>query len=178
MEENTFRRIPDRITPTSAVWQLQKDVLIDEVCYTSIMNTSRDARTIKQQESCEVGSAQTNLDPQTVRMHEDCAKQPMARAIHLIGDPWVLLIVINLLQGSLRFNELLDAMGRVSSKTLSQRLKALEMLGMVERRAFYEIPPRVEYNLTEKGRDLAGIIGAIEQFAQKHLSDIEESSCS
>ena len=88
------------------------------------------------------------------------------------------MIVVNLLPGSLRFNELLEAMGRISSKTLSQRLKALEVLGMVERRAFYEIPPRVEYRLTEKGHDLVGVIEAIERFAQKHLSDLEDSSCS
>ena len=142
------------------------------------MDTPSDAQTIKQQDSCKIEAGQVNSDIQAVRLHEDCAKQPMSRAIHLIGDPWILLIVINLLRGSLRFNELLEAMGRVSSKTLSQRLKFLEELGMVERRAFYEIPPRVEYHLTEKGHDLVGVIGAIEQFAQKHLSNVDESSCS
>ncbi len=141
------------------------------------MDTSSDAQTIQQQENCKTESGKVDPVIQTVRLHEDCAKQPMSRAIRLIGDPWILLIVINLLHGSLRFNELLEAMGRVSSKTLSQRLKALEELGMVERRAFYEIPPRVEYHLTEKGHDLVGVIGAIEQFAQKHLSDGEELLC-
>ncbi|GAC1364991.1 MAG: hypothetical protein NVS2B12_23720 [Ktedonobacteraceae bacterium] len=113
-------------------------------------------------------------------LNEDCAKgpkDPMERAIRLIGDVWVLLIVINLLPGTRRFKKLQEVIGRISSKTLSQRLKALEELGIVERQAFYEIPPRVEYSLTEKGRDLGEIISAIEQFACKHLSTVKEPSC-
>jgi len=131
------------------------------------------AQTSKQQEVC-VTAKLAKTEAQTVRSSEDCNKQPMAQAIRLIGDVWILLIVINLLPGMKRFNELLDAMGRVSSKTLSQRLKMLEVSGMVERRAFYEIPPRVEYHLTEKGRDLGKIVEEIEQFAQKHLSGPDE----
>ncbi len=121
-------------------------------------------------------------DAQAGGLDKECAKQPMARAVRLIGDVWILLIVINLLSGTKRFNELLEAMGRVSSKTLSQRLKLLETLEIVERQAFYEIPPRVEYHLTEKGRDLGRIIEEIEQFAQKHLAKedgktVEDGEC-
>src|SRR6059058_4478725 len=61
-------------------------------------------------------------------------------------------------------------MGHISSKTLTQRLRVLEELGFVQRRAFLEIPPRVEYHLTEKGQELGDVIAAIEQFAQKNLS--------
>ena len=78
----------------------------------------------------------------------------MGRAIRLIGDAWILLIIINLLRGPKRFNELRELMGHISSKTLTQRLKVLEERGFVQRRAFLEIPPRVEYHLTEKGRNL------------------------
>jgi DNA-binding HxlR family transcriptional regulator len=117
-----------------------------------------------------------------IELPEACAPGPMERAIHLIGDPWILMIVINLLQGSRRFNELRDLMGHISPKTLSQRLKALEVLQLVERRAFLEIPPRVEYHLTEKGQALGEVIGAIEQFAHKYLSDLnvppEDIPCS
>jgi len=97
----------------------------------------------------------------------------MGKAIRLIGDVWTLLIVITLLPGPRRFNELREAMGHVSTKTLSQRLKMLEQLQMVERRAFLEIPPRVEYRLTEKGNALGDVLGAIEQFALQHLSTVE-----
>lgn len=110
---------------------------------------------------------QTNILPTA------CATTPMERAIRLFGDPWTLLIVFTLLPGARRFNELRELMGHVSPKTLSLRLKALEEMQFVERRAFLEIPPRVEYHLTAKGQALGDVIGAIELFAEKHLSSLE-----
>jgi DNA-binding HxlR family transcriptional regulator len=115
-------------------------------------------------------------------MPEACATAPMGRAIRLIGDAWILLIVINLLRGPMRFNALRESMGHISSKTLSQRLKLLEEIGFVQRQAFLEIPPRVEYHLTEKGQELGDVIAAIEQFANKNLSAfvapaLDASSC-
>ena len=108
-------------------------------------------------------------------MPEACATTPMGRAIRLIGDAWVLLIIINLLRGPKRFNELQTYMGHISSKTLVQRLRALEGLGMVERRAFLEIPPHVEYHLIEKGQQFGEIIAAIELFAERNLSEPAEA---
>jgi len=98
------------------------------------------------------------------------AAEAMARAMRLIGDVWTLMIVHSLLSGQKRFGELLDAMGNVSPKTVSQRLKMLEEIGFVERRAFAEIPPRVEYHLTEKGLALVDIMEAIRLFAERHLA--------
>lgn len=86
---------------------------------------------------------------------------------------WILLIIINLLRGPKRFNELRDLMGNVSPRTLSQRLKGLEELQFVERQAFTEIPPRVEYHLLAKGRALGKVIEALEQFAEQNLSNPE-----
>src|SRR5713101_7645346 len=111
---------------------------------------------------------------QPTEMPEACATTPMGRAIRLIGDAWILLI-INLLRGPKRFNELRELMGHISSKTLIQRLRVLEEMGFVQRRAFLEIPPRVEYHLTEKGQEFGDVIAAIEQFAQKNLSDLVEA---
>jgi DNA-binding HxlR family transcriptional regulator len=105
-----------------------------------------------------------------INLHESCAATSLGRAIHLLGDSWVLLIVMNLLQGSMRFNALRATLGHISSKTLSSRLKLLEELDFVQRLAFLEIPPRVEYHLTEKGRELGDVIAALEQFGNKHLS--------
>ncbi len=110
---------------------------------------------------------------QTTEMPEACATTPMGRAIRLIGDAWILLIIINLLRGPKRFNELRELMGHISSKTLTQRLRSLDELGFVQRRAFLEIPPRVEYHLTEKGQELGDVIAAIEQFAHKNLSALD-----
>jgi len=108
---------------------------------------------------------------------DTCATHPLGRAVRLIGDVWVLLIVINLLSGAKRFSELLTAMDHVSSKTLSQRLRYLEEIQFVERRAYPEIPPRVEYELTDKGHALAQVMAAIEQFAIEHLTDTAPPPC-
>lgn len=106
-----------------------------------------------------------------------CAATPLGRAIRLLGDEWVLLIVMNLLQGPMRFNTLRASLGHISSKTLSLRLKGLEGLGFVQREAFLEIPPRVEYQLTKQGQELVDVIAAIEQFGEKHLSNPITSEC-
>ncbi|GAC1391508.1 MAG: hypothetical protein NVS4B11_27420 [Ktedonobacteraceae bacterium] len=97
----------------------------------------------------------------------------MSRTLHLIGDMWTLMIVYNLMSGTRRFGELLEALGNVSPKTLSQRLKILEAVKFVERNAYAEIPPRVEYHLTEKGYALVDIIKAMQDFGERYLSDIE-----
>lgn len=103
----------------------------------------------------------------------------MSRTMQLIGDTWTLMIVYNLMSGTRRFGELLDALGNVSPKTLSQRLKMLEGANFVERKAYAEIPPRVEYHLTEKGYALIDIVKAMQEFGERYLADVEppESSC-
>lgn len=98
----------------------------------------------------------------------------LSRAMNLIGDIWTLMIVFNLLGGPRRFGELLESMGSVSPKTVSQRLKMLEQKGFVERHAFAEIPPRVEYHLTERGRALIDVIEAIRDFGERYLVDEDE----
>lgn len=102
-----------------------------------------------------------------------CATQPLGRALRLLGDVWTLMIIYTLLEGTRRFGELLEALGNVSPKTLSQRLKMLEGLGFVQRHAFLEIPPRVEYCLTEKGLAMVNIMEAIKQFGERYLTDAE-----
>ena len=81
------------------------------------------------------------------------------------------MIVYNLMSGTKRFGELLDALGSVSPKTLSQRLKTLETAQFVERHAYPEIPPRVEYNLTEKGHALVDVIQAMQTFGERYLDE-------
>lgn len=112
----------------------------------------------------------------TTEHPETCTTHPMARAMRLIGDMWTLMIVYNLLSGPKRFGVLLEALGNVSPKTVSQRLKMLEEIGFVERQAFAEIPPRVEYHLTEKGLALVDIMEAIQQFGERYLADSEPAS--
>lgn len=110
---------------------------------------------------------------QTTEHAQTCTTHPMVRAMRLIGDMWTLMIVYNLLSGPKRFGVLLEALGNVSPKTVSQRLKMLEEIGFVERQAFAEIPPRVEYHLTEKGLALVDIMEAIQQFGERYLAESE-----
>src|SRR5579884_4336009 len=110
----------------------------------------------------------------TNEQNETCATQPVGRAMRLLGDRWTLMLVYNRLNGPRRFGELLEALGNVSPRTVSQRLKMLEESGFVQRQAFAEIPPRVEYRLTEKGLALLDIMEAIRRFAEQHLTESEE----
>lgn len=109
---------------------------------------------------------------------ETCATQPLGRALRLLGDAPTLLIIFTLLQGTRRFGEIRAAVGDVSPKTIAQRLRLLEDMGFLRRRAFAEIPPRVEYDLTEKGFALADIMAAIEAFGARYLSDDVQATSS
>lgn len=102
---------------------------------------------------------------------QPCAQCPMERIIRLIGDIWTLMIVYALLGGSKRFGELLHSLGNVSPKTVSQRLKMLEEERIVARHAYAEIPPRVEYSLTDKGMALADILDAMRAFQERYMTD-------
>jgi DNA-binding HxlR family transcriptional regulator len=95
---------------------------------------------------------------------------PMAAASKIIGDIWTLLIIRDLLKGAKRFNELLESLKGISSSTLVQRLKLLESENILTRVSFPEIPPRVEYSLTQKGTDLHLIVEAIKSYGEKYES--------
>src|SRR5436190_20664102 len=79
---------------------------------------------------------------------------PVARTLDLLGDRWTLLIVRDLLRGTARFTDLATSLSGIPRNLLSDRLRTLEAAGLVERHAFRELPPRVEYELTAKGRTL------------------------
>lgn len=94
---------------------------------------------------------------------------PIEQVVELIGDKWSLLIIRDLLKGCRRFGELQKSMGSISPQTLSARLSRMENVGLIERQAYAEIPPRVEYSLTEKGCALVTIFEAIRHYAQEWL---------
>ncbi|TKI57647.1 helix-turn-helix transcriptional regulator [Brevibacillus antibioticus] len=90
---------------------------------------------------------------------------PIAKTLDVIGTKWTFLIIRDLLiEGTLRFSDLLKSMDGISPKTLSLRLKELEEHGILERKVFPEVPPRVEYTLTEKGKRLEGIFIELKRF--------------
>lgn len=89
----------------------------------------------------------------------------LAKAMELIGKRWTALIIYQLLEGPQRFNAI-EAALPISGRLLSERLKELEKEQIVERKVYSEVPIRVEYSLTDKGRSLEGAVREIESWAQ------------
>jgi len=94
---------------------------------------------------------------------------PVCRTADIVCAKWTLLIVRDLSEGRSRFCELERALSGISPRTLSLRLRDLEQEGVVERQTFSEVPPRVEYALTEKGRALLPLIEDMRTFGEQWL---------
>jgi DNA-binding HxlR family transcriptional regulator len=95
----------------------------------------------------------------------------VAACAEIIGAKWTALLVHDLSEGPRRFSELEHSCAGISPRTLSERLRALEDEGLVERRSYSESPPRVEYELTEKGTALLPIIEEMRRFGHAYLTD-------
>jgi DNA-binding HxlR family transcriptional regulator len=95
---------------------------------------------------------------------------PYAHAMDVLGRRWTGLVLRVLLTGPHRFNELLAAVPGISDPLLTQRLRELETEGLVERRVVPSSPVRVEYELTEAGRDLEQVVRVISAWARRWLS--------
>ena len=86
---------------------------------------------------------------------------PVETTLMLIGSKWKVLILRDLMPGTKRFGELRRSSGSVSQKVLTAQLRDMEACGLVDRRVYAEVPPRVEYSLTELGRSLRPILDAM-----------------
>lgn len=86
---------------------------------------------------------------------------PVETTLTLIGDKWKVLILRDLMPGTKRFGELKKSLGSVSQKVLTAQLRAMEESGLVRRKAYAEVPPRVEYSLTPLGVSLKPILDAM-----------------
>lgn len=90
---------------------------------------------------------------------------PIAKTLDMIGTKWTFLIVRDLLlEGTMRFGDLLRSLDGISPKTLSLRLRELEEHGIVTRTIYAEVPPRVEYSLTDAGKQLERILVELKRF--------------
>jgi DNA-binding HxlR family transcriptional regulator len=96
---------------------------------------------------------------------------PVLKTADIISGKWTLLILRDLSKGINRFSALERSLAGISPKTLSERLKGLEMAGIVTRKSFAEVPPRVEYTLTEMGWDLIPLIEHMRDYGTKWLND-------
>jgi DNA-binding HxlR family transcriptional regulator len=95
----------------------------------------------------------------------DC---PARLAIETIADKWSVVVLYGLSRGPRRHGELVELIGGISKKMLTQTLRRLERHGLVERRAYAEVPPRVEYELTDLGHTLIGPIETLTRWAESN----------
>ena len=93
---------------------------------------------------------------------------PVETTLMLIGDKWKVLILRDLMPGTKRFGELKKSVGNVSQKVLTSQLRDMEANGLVTRQVYVEVPPRVEYSLTDLGRSLKPILDAMWTWGEEY----------
>lgn len=93
---------------------------------------------------------------------------PVETTLMLIGDKWKVLILRDLITGTKRFGELKKSIGSVSQKVLTAQLRDMEKKGLVHREVYAEVPPRVEYSLTDLGRSLKPILDAMQSWGEEY----------
>ena len=97
---------------------------------------------------------------------------PSRVVLDRIAEKWTGLVVLALADGTLRFGELRERIGGVAPKVLTQTLRALERDGLVTRRVYAEVPPRVEYALTPLGRSLREPLHVVQEWAERNVDKV------
>ena len=101
---------------------------------------------------------------------------PIRDVMSRLGDKWSLLVLVSLqTNGVMRFSDLQRSIGDVSQRMLTVTLRTLETDGIVERKAYAEVPPRVEYSLTDRGRSLMPCLNGLVEWAERNADGILES---
>ena len=109
-------------------------------------------------------------------IYSEVEKCPIRNVLDRFGDKWSLLIILILKdEEKLRFNEIQKCIGDISQKMLTVSLRTLEADGLVSRKVYPEIPPKVEYKLTEMGKSLVPHINNLSQWANQHMDAIVKS---
>ena len=93
---------------------------------------------------------------------------PVETTLMMIGDKWKVLIIRELLPGTRRFNEIHRSIDGISQKVLTQKLREMESDNLLERRVYAEVPPKVEYSLTELGMTLRPILDSMERWGAEY----------
>ena len=99
---------------------------------------------------------------------------PVETTLTLISDKWKVLILRDLLPGTKRFGELRKSIGHVSQKVLTAQLRQMEQSGLVNRKVYAEVPPKVEYSLTDVGYSLKPILDAMWTWCEEYQKKMEE----
>ena len=105
-----------------------------------------------------------------MKTKEELPECPVATTVQLIGSKWKLLILRNLLVRPWRFNELRKGLDGISQKVLTDSLRSMEEDGIITRTVYPEVPPRVEYALSELGESMRPIIKSLEDFGNYYKS--------
>lgn len=99
---------------------------------------------------------------------KDLPACPVETTLMLIGDKWKVLILRDLMPGTKRFGELKKSIGTVTQKVLTAQLRQMEASGLLTRTVYAEVPPRVEYTLTDLGRSLRPVLDAMEAWGKAY----------
>ena len=102
----------------------------------------------------------------------DC---PARLTVELLADKWTAVVLSALSEGPVRHGELIEMIGGISRKVLTQTLRRLESHGLVRRHAYAEVPPRVEYEISELGRSLAPLFAHLAEWSAGNLEKVERS---
>jgi DNA-binding HxlR family transcriptional regulator len=100
---------------------------------------------------------------------------PVETTLMMIGDKWKVLIIRELLPGTKRFNEIHHSIDGVSQKVLTQKLREMESDGLLERKVYAEVPPKVEYSLTELGKSLGPVLDSLKEWGEMYKRMESES---
>jgi DNA-binding HxlR family transcriptional regulator len=101
---------------------------------------------------------------------------PAEFTLSMIGGRWKIPLIFHLLGGAKRFSALARALGGISQKMLTQELREMERNGLVERKIFAEVPPRVEYSLTSLGKSLKSVVDAMCRWGMSHSATPEREA--
>lgn len=116
------------------------------------------------------------MDKNKLKKYADAEACPVRNVVDRIGDKWSMLVLLLLEEAEvLRFSEIHKLIETISQKMLTVTLKALEADGLVRRKVYPQIPPRVEYQLTERGKSLMPHLHSLVQWASVNMNEIRES---
>lgn len=118
--------------------------------------------------------------PEVNHMTEQTPKKelpacPVEATLSLIGDKWKVLILRDLMPGTKRFSELKKSVGNVSQKVLTAQLRSMESSGLLNRTVYPEVPPRVEYSLTELGKSLKPVLDAMRDWGEGYKASARQA---
>lgn len=106
--------------------------------------------------------------------HDDYTNCPVEAALDMIGGKWKVVILFRLFEGTKRFNELRRQHPNITQRMLTNQLRELERDGLVHRKVYAQVPPKVEYSLTPAGRTLKPVLQALKRWGESHAKPLRD----